>query len=230
MRDPMIGRAELVAALAALAGPRPVYHSEADFQHALAWTIHERHPAIEVRLERPVQLGARRGHVDLLLHCGGREAVIELKYWTRRTEPELLSVKGEDFLLATQGRQPLARYDFWKDIERTERLITDGQASGGHLIALANWPGYWSTGRPRGAIDEAFRIQDGREVHGTLAWSSQAGAGTIRGRETPIALRGRYVTRWDRYSLQVGVPGGEFRYLLLDIGVALAGTIDHTSA
>ena len=100
----MIGRAELAAAVSALAGKRPVFYSEADSQQALAWAIHERHPDIEVRLERPVQLGDRGGHVDLWLRQSERESAIELKYWTRSTEPERLIVNDETFSLATQAR------------------------------------------------------------------------------------------------------------------------------
>lgn len=39
-----------------LALKRPIFHSEADFQHTLAWEVHLSHPAAEVRLERPVKL------------------------------------------------------------------------------------------------------------------------------------------------------------------------------
>ncbi len=39
------------ALLATLAGSRKVFHSEADFQHALAWQIHEAMPDSQVRLE-----------------------------------------------------------------------------------------------------------------------------------------------------------------------------------
>jgi hypothetical protein len=31
--------------------PRPLFHSEADFQHALAWRLQEQHRQISIRLE-----------------------------------------------------------------------------------------------------------------------------------------------------------------------------------
>ena len=40
--------------LTALAKQRPILHSEADFQHAIAWKIHKRLPRASIRLERPV--------------------------------------------------------------------------------------------------------------------------------------------------------------------------------
>ena len=41
--------------LRSLSCQRPIFHSEADFQHALAWLIHLQHPDAIVRLEyRPL--------------------------------------------------------------------------------------------------------------------------------------------------------------------------------
>jgi len=60
---------DLVAALSALAERRPVFHSERDFQHSLAWQIQLSCPEAQIRLEpRP-----RRGiHLDLLVRVGER--------------------------------------------------------------------------------------------------------------------------------------------------------------
>ena len=80
----MSARLDLPAALSALAKERPVFHSEADFQHALAWVIRERHPAIKVRLEYPVTLDGKRGHVDIWLRDADWERALELKYWRAR--------------------------------------------------------------------------------------------------------------------------------------------------
>ena len=37
--------------MAALARVRPLFHSEADFQHAFAWQLHSAHPDARIRLE-----------------------------------------------------------------------------------------------------------------------------------------------------------------------------------
>ena len=84
----MSARLDLAAALAALAEERPVFHSEADFQHSLAWVIRERHEDIEVRLERPVTLDGQRGHVDIWVRDSDGEKAIELKYWAREARPD----------------------------------------------------------------------------------------------------------------------------------------------
>ena len=80
------------ALLASLAGSRKIFHSEADFQHALAWQIHKAGPESQVRLEVnafPDQ--DRRMFLDIWLPIEG--IAIELKYvlgswnWTRTASP-----------------------------------------------------------------------------------------------------------------------------------------------
>jgi hypothetical protein len=68
---------DVAGALSALAVHRPVFHSERDFQHALAWQIQLAQPQAQVRLEtRP-----RRGvHLDLLIALDGIRTAIEVKY------------------------------------------------------------------------------------------------------------------------------------------------------
>ena len=216
----MSGRLDLPAALAALAEQRPVFHSEADFQFALAWVIRKRHPGIEVRLEYPAPWDGPRSYIDVWLRNGDGPNPVELKYWTSKTE---LTFADETFDLKQQGAQDQGRYDFWKDVERIERLIASGLTTGGYVVALTNDRGYWNEGR-EGTIDGAFRMHAGRVVQGTLSWSPHASAGSIKGRESPIDLSGGYVTHWHHYSQPAEGPGGEFRYLLLDVGTALGAS------
>ena len=213
MMGGVIGATDIRKALAALAERRPVFHREADFQFALAWEIQKHHPDIGVRLEYPVPLEGERGYIDTWLQDSDGAAAIELKYWTRRAE---LAINGEDFKLKEQSAQDLGRYDLWKDVRRVERLIAGSHAVRGYVLAVSNDQNYWNQGRP-GTVDAAFRTHEGRDVSGTLAWSTRASAGTTKSREAPIELQGRYVTRWQPYS-----RGGAFRYLLLDIGEGLA--------
>ncbi|MFJ8834389.1 hypothetical protein, partial [Micromonospora aurantiaca] len=82
------GSVKLAAVMAELATVRPVFHSEADFQHAFAWTLHRLAPSVGVRLEVPQDgpqvLGRGRRHLDLLcLGADGHRTAIELKYFTR---------------------------------------------------------------------------------------------------------------------------------------------------
>ena len=71
--------APVEAALSALARRRGVFHSEADFQHALAWQLQLDHPAARVRLEtRP--LPGKALALDLLFEQDGLKTAVELKY------------------------------------------------------------------------------------------------------------------------------------------------------
>ena len=97
MTDPAASPLLLEAALDALAARRPVFHSEADFQHALAWQVQQANPAAAIRLEKRV---AVRPSVvlDLLIELGGARLGVELKYLRRAMSVE---VDGEAFESST---------------------------------------------------------------------------------------------------------------------------------
>ena len=87
--------------LGTLRRSRPVFHSEADFQQALAWAIHMSDPLVRVRLEtRPVP----RMRLDLLVWRPdlNRYLTLELKYLTAAWDGE---VDGEHFRLLSQGHR-----------------------------------------------------------------------------------------------------------------------------
>lgn len=210
----MFAAANLVDALTALAQVRPVFHSEADFQHALAWQVQRRHPQLRVRLETRPAPGV---HLDLLVidpADGGRLAV-ELKYLTDLWSGE---ADGETFDLKRQGASDLGGYDCVKDIGRVERFVAAGYADAGAVVVLTNDPIYWtvpSHGRVTNA--DAFRLHDGLVLSGHRAWGSKTGAGTMTGGRTlPIELAGTYPLHWADYSR---LPGqrGLFRRLALPV-------------
>lgn len=51
-RKTQVARLNIRSLLTVLGDSRNVFHSEADFQHALAWHIHQKMPEIQIRLER----------------------------------------------------------------------------------------------------------------------------------------------------------------------------------
>ena len=63
--------------IANLSKQRPIFHSEADFQHALAWQIHKTMPDCKIRLELPYRK-EKNWHLDIYLPI--QRIVIELKY------------------------------------------------------------------------------------------------------------------------------------------------------
>ncbi len=104
--------------LKALGKQSPIFHSEADFQHALASEVHQRFLGASVRLERPLTTASGQLHLDVLLMREADILAIELKSTIRAACH--CGWGGEQFALKEQSAQDPGRYDFIKDIERLE--------------------------------------------------------------------------------------------------------------
>ena len=204
---------DMNAVMEALARSRPVFHSESDFKHALSWQIQQNHPSLRVRQEVGNLIeGPDRRYVDIWLP--DHRTAIELKYLTRAA----VIVHGdEEFRLRDQSAQDTKRYDFCLDISRLEGIVQSGRAANGYAILLTNDPLYWNPPVKVDSNDAEFVLHEDREITGTLAWGRRAGAGTVKGREEPIEIRGRYGTRWREYSNPAGTGYTTFRYLLLQV-------------
>lgn len=190
-----------------LAGLRPVFHSEADFQLALAWQLQHADPHATVRLETRPSQGV---HLDLLLLTEGRPIAVELKYLTAAWTGQ---VGGERFSLLNQGAQDIRAYDCVKDVERVEQFVASNSGATGLVLALTNDAAYWrpvSHGRATNA--DAFRLREGSTLTGVRQWGPNTGPGTMRGREKPLQLRGNYICQWHDYSA-IGGSNGILRYL-----------------
>jgi hypothetical protein len=210
-----MGWIDVHAAMGRLASDRPLFHSEADFQHAIAWDLHRLMPDAQIRLERVITTSSGLLHVDLLVHRGQDRFVCELKYKTRALT---LTTQNETFALKSHTAQPIGRYDFLKDVARLESIRKIDPLASCWAILLTNDSVYWC----EPAADEvrtstAFSLHAGRECTGSLPWGPSASAGTTRGREAPIQLSGSYNLEWREYS-QVDVKkAGRFRYMALEI-------------
>lgn len=193
---------------------RPVFHSEADFQHALAWEIHRQLPAASIRLELPFRTQSKSIHLDIWAIENGLRLAFELKYKTRALS---VRIGSEQFALADQSAQDLGRYDFLKDIERLEQITASQTNALGYAIFLTNDSAYWAGSRSGQTVDADFRIEHGRTVAGELKWGAGASEGTKRGREKSLALRGKYVTTWVDYSRPGTASYGTFRYTAVKV-------------
>ena len=198
-----------------LAGKRPIFHSEADFQHALAWEIHLEWPKCSMRLEFKPPHFNKRFYLDIWTSDQDTIFAIELKYKTRRLRVE---VGEETFYLLDQSAQDLARYDFLMDIYRLEHIVSGMSDVVGYAIFLTNDSAYWKSPRNRGTVDASFRIHQGRILTGDLHWGSGASKGTMSGREEAILINGIYNLNWQDYSEPSKASYGKFRYLLVKIG------------
>jgi hypothetical protein len=202
------------ALVSQLAINRPVFHSEADFQHAFGWRLQRMHPDWLVRLELPLRVSGRPLHVDLLASSARGSVAIELKYKTRSLE---IALQDEVFDLANHSAQDCGRYDFIHDISRLERIAAKRTNTKGLAILLTNDPSYWGPAPPRAPIDAGFRLWPGRTLSGALAWSPGAAQGTVRGREAEIPLRGSYHLTWRDYSELDCPRHGVFKYLAVEV-------------
>lgn len=210
------GSVKLADALAQLAARRPIFHSEADFQVAVAWQVQTMDPLMRVRLEtRPepgvhLDLDFARPDLDL-------QTAVELKYMTARWEGEH---DGERFDLRAHGADDTTSYDVVKDIERVERFSAARPGCNGAVVALSNEPIYWNAADAAEVTNAMqFRLGEALTLSGRLAWGPNTGAGTKRSREADIDLSGTYVLGWRDFS---EIPGGghnrdRFRYLMVDV-------------
>ena len=195
--------------MADLSQHRPIFHSEADFQHALAWQIHKTMPDCEIRLEWPYRK-ERNWHLDIWIPSQG--IAIELKFATRKLKCER---NGEHFSLRDQSAQDVKRYDFLKDIRRLEQVVVDGKAESGFAVLLTNDHLYWKEPKHRNTTDADFRLHDERKVAAgkVLRWSENTSEKTQKGREK-LCLKGSYHLRWQDYGKYRNLL---FRYLAISV-------------
>ena len=205
---------DIIAILDTLSRKRPIFHSEADFQHALAWEIHKELDGCLMRLEYKPKSIKDRIYLDIWVEDGSRKIALELKYKTRKM---VVSHDNEIFELTDQSAQDIARYDFLKDIQRVEQVAASEVSTSGYAILLTNDSAYWKFPVVAHTVDAAFRIHQDHEVGGALSWSARASAGTTKSRESPIRLDNTYQLKWNDYSKFEGLGYGQFRYLMVKI-------------
>ena len=209
-------------ALKALAIRRPIFHSEADFQHELAQELAKQAPGIDVRLEIPASYGEQaRAFIDLLTHQNGKTTFFELKYKTLAIETQY---ENEPYSLKNQGAQDQGSYDFIKDIARIEHFVESRPNSEGYAIMLSNDQRYWKPRRKQNSIDAEFQLIDDRVLSGTFAWGQFAGVGSTKGRMSSIELRRKYPIQWKPFSHFSVQERLSFRYLSIHVTAETANT------
>jgi hypothetical protein len=197
--------------LSELASQRPIFHSEADFQHAFDWQLQQWFSDAKIRLEYPA-LVDKWIYLDIWAEIASQNIAVELKYKTTLFEAKH---DGETFKLKNHSAQDVGRYDFIKDIQRLEQLVSSRSNIVGYAIFLSNETLYWSSSRKQ-TIDADFHLNDERALSGTMHWSEIASAGTTKGRSAPLTLRNDYLTNWQQYSILAGTKG-DFRYLAIEV-------------
>lgn len=200
--------------LSVLAKKRPIFHSEADFQHAFAWEIHQKLPTASVRLELPVQVKNQFLHIDVWVANQDAILAIELKYKTRGLS---VQIENEQYRLKDQSAQDIGRYDFIKDIQRLERVSVGQKNFVGYAVLLTNDSAYWIKPANHDTVDAKFRINSGQVLEGVFDWGANASDGTKKNREQALVLRNKYVVQWEYFSRPSPASYGEFRSLTIKV-------------
>jgi len=209
---------EITNILGQLSQERPIFHSERDFQHALAWKIHTIYPGIEMRLERRINVLDGEPHLDIfavLEH--GKFFAMELKFKPKKFEIKLPNTKGsyEEYSLKGNQARNHDRYDFIKDISRLEKVFKKDQNGVGFAIFLTNDESYWIERKgKRKTSDENFMIHEGRDIEGRLSWKEGLAKATTRDGHDLILER-KYRLNWKDSSN--GKKDHKFRYLLVKV-------------
>ncbi|MBA4291522.1 hypothetical protein C0431_00980 [bacterium] len=204
---------DVINILNSLAKSRPIFYSEADFQHAFAWaakSLYMCEPRLEVRMIHT----SSRASLDLLLNLPGEKIGFEFKY---KTSPISAAIYGEVFSLLNQGALDIFRYDCIKDISRLENAIGSGQISRGYFILLTNEPAVWSRPIREGHADDEFKLHENEILGGVRTWGPAAGPGTRKNREDTLTLTGEYQCHWSPFSLIQGEKFGTFNCLVIEV-------------
>ena len=197
--------------LQALSQIRPIFHNEADFQFAFAWEIQKQYSDYNIRLEYKTPTFDNR-YTDIWIK-GENPIAIELKY---KPVSMKLQHNKERFELKNHGAQDIGRYDFLKDVQRLEEIIMKYPETSAYAIMITNDSLYWRNPKKHNSVDKDFKIHQGRNIHGVLSWSPEAGKGTTKNREEPIQIHGNYDMDWKSYS-NIDQEYEKFRMLCLQI-------------
>lgn len=203
------------ALLQHLAAKRPIFHSEADFQHALAWLLHEIYPDASMRLELPLLIDGKALHVNIWMTVGDTHVAIKLMYkplalWT----PYRLG--DEVFTLRSHASVDFGRYGFIKDITEIEQVTSAFPRTAGYAVLLTNDPPYWSTLRnsPNFEAKALFCLEEGRTLDGVLGLEPTMKPNHKRG---TLQIAGAYPLHWRDYSVIDTPKYGQFRYLAVAV-------------
>lgn len=197
-----------------LAKSRPLFHSEADFQHAFAWEMQKQLPNSSIRLEKPIQTFNGFVHLDVLVQNQNKAIAIELKYKTKLFS---IDTPTESFNLRNHSARDIGCYDFIKDIRRVENICMSNPNTNGYAILLTNDGAYWRSPTSNTTVDAAFRLHEGRLLSGEVAWGVGASSGTMKSRENPILLSSSYSMKWHDYSYLTNSGSPTFRYLMVAV-------------
>lgn len=217
-----------------------LFSNERQFQLELAWKLKE--AGYKVYLEMLDTSSDDKKYIDIAIDIGDQQfVVVELKYTTRQKD---MQYKIADKIIPTfaQGAGDIRRYDYLKDVQRIETLLskqeTDlfgipkARVKKGYAIIMTN-DKYW----------EKDGIHNGKETcyfhvalnHGRKIPAKENLTFKIGDEErAPIHLENEYICNWKKYNLpettcihymtpsgqkkdDVSYSNYEFQYMILEV-------------
>jgi hypothetical protein len=213
--------------LKALSVRRPIFHSEADFQHELALELNQAGWAC--RLEVPIEISLKgervKAEIDLVARSEkeGVSTAIELKYVSSKL---LASFNGEEFNLAQNWGVNLSRFDCLADWQRVASIVDSGFVQRGFAVFMTNCEDAWLrdiSNVKNPPMAKEMSIHEGRDFKkdASLDWFPEAPkVGSVSGKRlhpyAPIVCPESCVCSWTDYSRVSDGKNGRFRYLILE--------------
>jgi len=213
-------------ALKKLSKRRPIFHSEADFQHELAIELTKEGWAC--RLEVPTEINLKGESVKVAIDLVTRSekeassAAIELKYISSKIEAER---GGEKFTLAQNWGVNLSRFDCLADWQRVASIVEQGLFQKGFVVFMTNCEDAWVRDLSKvknPPMAKEMSIHEGREFTKgeELDWSSGVKDNSVTKKRlypyAPIVCPKSVNCSWSDYSQVIDGKNGRFRYLMLE--------------
>lgn len=198
---------------------RPIFHSEADFQHELAFIMHKH--GFTPRLEIPYsnlpldKNNSIKIELDILLN---KKIGVELKY---KTQIFKCNFGEELFKLKNHGARNLGQFDFLDDIRRLEILKKNGIIEIGFAVLLTNDNLYWESTK-RKNFSKDFSIEDGKKFiqNQNYNWIDNPKVSSFGKKRTspfvPITFNRNFNITWYNYSV-FSSKYGLFKFTMVEI-------------
>lgn len=185
--------------LSRLKEKRFAFHSEADFQFQLAWTIKELYlDRADILLEAPNILNGKKAFIDIVVMLDNNKIIpIELKYKTKKSSFE--SNKNK-FNLGNQSAHDLGNFDYLTDIERIETYRSQNYGfSEGYAIMITNDPLYTKITNSD-TKNKEFSIGHKEIKKGLMTWRDDSSIYKDNHRKPSIELKSEYEMNWSIFG------------------------------
>lgn len=212
---------ELNKVIKSLSLRRPVFHSEADFQHELAIELANNNYQVRLEVPREITINGTlvRAEIDLLIHKENFMTAIELKYVKTKSTIEHC---GEVFQLKETWLSNLSRFDCFADCQRIEAFVDASYANVGYSIFLTNKADAWEKDiSNKNNLAKFFTIHHDRNIDANVPidwYPNQPTKKSVSARRlspySPIILKRQRTIEWNEYSIFESVHQ-KFKYLIL---------------